>query len=146
MQHSHGLASASKGDVNLRLSLEHSLKLQRPLAGKLCRHGLSCFSSCHQGMFVCRAASKIWEDADVPLTDAYTWGKVDVPSLHGHVVQVAAGKLVTGMSVQSLHEYALGHHWLCTDSSVSHSAGYEGIPPFKMLFCNLLLGIKCVWP
>ena len=101
MQHSHGLASASKGYINLRLSLEHSLQLRWPLAGKLCCCGLSCFLSCHHGVFVCRAASKIWENADVPLTDAYTWGKVDVPSLHGHVVQVAAGNLVMGMSVQS---------------------------------------------
>lgn len=53
-------------------------------------------------------ASKIWEDADVPLTDAYTWGKVDVPSLHGHVVQVAAGDSHTVALTEKGAVYAWG--------------------------------------
>ena len=69
-------------------------------------------------MLVFSAASKIWESAGVPLTDAYTWGKVDVPSLHGRVVQVAAGNPVMGISPQCCHENAFEHQWLCTHSSV----------------------------
>ncbi|KAA6415269.1 MAG: regulator of chromosome condensation [Trebouxia sp. A1-2] len=53
-------------------------------------------------------ASKIWENAGVPLTDAYTWGKVDVPSLHGRVVQVAAGDSHTVALTEKGAVYAWG--------------------------------------
>jgi len=78
------------------------------------------------------------------LTDAYTWGKVDVPSLHGRVVQVAAGNPAMGFSAQFCHRHAWGHQWLCTDSSVLPSAGYKRHSSLQLLFCNLLLGIECV--
>jgi hypothetical protein len=105
-----------------------------PLAWKLCSHQFSTSSCCHHCVLVCCAASKIWENADVPLTDAYTWGKVDVPSLHGRVVQVAAGNPAMGISPQSCHEHALGHQWLYTHSSVLHSAGCQGSPPSSCCF------------
>lgn len=119
-------------------------KPQWPFAGKLCSHHLLGFVCCYHCVLVCRAASKIWENADVPLTDAYTWGKVDVPSLHGRVVQVAAGNPVMGFSPQflsttcvrasvALHrQLSVGFHWPSRHSSL------------KLLFCNLPLGIECV--
>lgn len=72
-----------------------NLNSQWPLAEELCRHHVFSLFYCYYCVLVWRAASKIWENAGVPLTDAYTWGKVDVPSLHGRVVQVAAGDPVT---------------------------------------------------
>ncbi len=109
-------------------------KSQWPVAGKLFSHQFSIFLCCHHCVLVCCAASKIWESADVPLTDACTWGKVAVPSLHGRVVQVAAGNPAMGFSPQFCHENALGHQWLYTHSSVLHSAGCQGSPPSSCCF------------
>ena len=38
------------------------------------------------------AAGELWKDKEGTPTDSYTWGKVDVPTTHGPVVQISAGK------------------------------------------------------
>lgn len=90
-------------------------------------------------MVVFSAASKIWENAGVPLTDAYTWGKVDVPSLHGRVVQVAAGNPVMGISPQCCHENAFEHRGFAHTAQCYTLLGSS----LKLLFDSLLLGTEC---
>ena len=37
------------------------------------------------------AASDVWKGTDGEPGDAYTWGRVEVPTVHGHVIQLTAG-------------------------------------------------------
>ncbi len=94
-------------------------------------------------MLVRRAASKIWENAGVPLTDAYTWGKVDVPSLHGRVVQVAAGNPVMGISPQSCHEHAMGISGFAQTAQSYTPLGIKAVLP-QAAVLQAVLGIECV--
>ena len=42
----------------------------------------------------CPADGDVWKEVEVPKASSYTWGRVEVPTEHGKVVQLAAGGLL----------------------------------------------------